>query len=62
MTVFVYILGFIYTKNIRFKFVLGSFFKQDYLLNLIILGGYAKRWPKCAHISKQKLISSKSDG
>ena len=34
--------------KIRFKnrccnFVPGSFFKQDHLLNLIILGGYAKR-------------------
>ena len=25
----------------------GSFFKQDQLLNLIILRAYAKRWPKC---------------
>ena len=36
--------------------MLGSFCKQDHLLNLIILGGYAKRWPKCARISKEKLI------
>ena len=33
----------IYTINIWFNFVLGSFFKQNHLLNLIILGGYAKR-------------------
>ena len=46
----------IYTINIWFNFVLGLFFKQDHLLNLIILGGYSKRWPKCARISKQKLM------
>ena len=33
----------------------GSFFEQDHLLNLIILRVYAKRSPKCAGISKQKL-------
>ena len=27
----------------------GSFFEQDHLLNLLISGFYAKRWPKCAH-------------
>ena len=26
----------------------GSFFEQDHLLNLTILGVYAERWPKCA--------------
>ena len=26
----------------------GTFFEQDRLLNLIILGVYVKRWPKCA--------------
>ena len=31
------------TINIRFNFVFGSFFEQDHLLNLIILGVYAKR-------------------
>ena len=30
----------------------GWFFEQDHLLNLVILGAYAKRWPKCAYISK----------
>ena len=30
----------------------GSFFKQDHMLNLIILEVYAKRWPKWARISK----------
>ena len=49
----------IYTISIWFNFVLGSFFEQDHRLNLIILGGYAKRWPKCACISKQKLMSFK---
>ena len=38
-----------------FNFVVGSFFEQDHLLNLFNLGVYAKRWPKCARISKQKL-------
>ena len=28
--------------NILFNFVPGSFFEQDHLLNLIILGVYAK--------------------
>ena len=34
----------------------GWFSEQDHLSNLIILGVYAKWWPKCARISKQKLI------
>ena len=33
----------IYTTNIWLNFVLGLFFEQDYLLNLITLGVYAKR-------------------
>ena len=33
----------------------GSFLERDHLLNLFILKGYAKRWAKCARISKQKL-------
>ena len=45
----------IYTINIWFNFVFGSFFEQDHLLNLFILRVYAKRSPKWAHISKQKL-------
>ena len=45
----------IYTINIWFNFVFGSFFEQDHLLNLFILRFYAKRWPKCARILKQKL-------
>ena len=32
------------------------YFEQDHLLDLFILGGYAKRWPKCARISIQKLM------
>ena len=58
-------LGFIFCGVSRAKtdlhskyiiiFVFGSFFEQDHLLNLLILGVYAKRWPKCARISKQKL-------
>ena len=40
------------TINIWYNSVFGSFFEQDHLLNLIILEFYAKRWPKCAHISK----------
>ena len=46
----------IYAINVWFNFVLGSFFKQDHLLKLIMLGVYRKRWPKCARISKQKLM------
>ena len=49
----------IYTINIRFDFVFSWFFEQDHLLNLIALGVYVKRWPKCAPISKQKLIQPK---
>ena len=45
----------IYIITIRLNFVFGSFFEQDHLLNLFILRAYAKRWPKCALISKQKL-------
>ena len=33
----------IYTVNISFNFVFGSFFQQDHLLNLFISGVYAKR-------------------
>ena len=33
----------IYAINKLFNFVPGSFFEQDHLLNLIILGVYAKR-------------------
>ena len=32
-----------------------SIYEQDRLLNLFILRVYAKRWPKCTRISKQKL-------
>ena len=46
----------IYTINIWFNFVFGSFFEQDHLLNLFISGVYAKRWPNCTRISIQKLI------
>ena len=42
----------IYAINIWFNFVSGAFFEQDHLLNLIILGVYAKRWPKSVRISK----------
>ena len=49
----------IYTINIWFNFVFGSFFEQDHLLNLFISGVYAKRWPKCARISIQKLLYPK---
>ena len=49
----------IYTINIWFNFVFGSFFEQDHLLNLITLRVYAKRWPERARISKQKLMQPK---
>ena len=39
--------------NKWFNFALGLIFEQDHLPNLIILGVYAKKWPKCARISKQ---------
>ena len=45
--------------NIWSNFMFGSFFEQDHLLTLIIFGVYAKRWPKCALISKQKLMQPK---
>ena len=52
---FVYILGFIFNGVSRPKtdlhnkhmiYVFGSFFELDHLLNLFILGAYAKRLPK----------------
>ena len=49
----------IYTINTWFNFMVGSFFGQDHLINLFILGVYGKRWPKCARISIQKLMSPK---
>ena len=33
----------IYTTNIEFKFVFGSFYEQEHLLNIFILGVCAKR-------------------
>ena len=33
----------IYTVNIQFNFALGLFFEHDHLLNLIIVGVYAKQ-------------------
>ena len=42
----------IYLINIWFNFGFGSFVEQDHLLNLIILGVYAKKWSKYACISK----------
>ena len=35
----------IYTINIWFNLVFGSFFEQDHLVTVFILGVYAKRWP-----------------
>ena len=49
----------IYAITTWFNFVFGSFFEQYHLLNLFILGVYAKRWPKCACISMQKLMQPK---
>ena len=49
-------LKLIWTINIWLNFVFGSFFEQDHLLNLFILGVYVKGWPKCARISIQKLM------
>ena len=39
----------IYTIN-TLDFVFGPLFVQDHLLNLIILGAFGKRQPKCARI------------
>ena len=65
-TVLAYILGFVFYGVSRAKtdlhnkyivnFKFGWFFEQDHLLNLFILGVYAKRWPKYARISIQKLM------
>ena len=49
----------IYAVNIRFNFVLVSFFQQDRLLNLFISGVYAKRWPKCICSWIKKLMLPK---
>ena len=38
------------TINTWFNLVSSSFFEQDHLWNLIILGVYAKRRPKCARL------------
>ena len=38
---------------------LAHFCGQDYLLNVSILGFYAKRWPKCARVWRQKLMQHK---
>ena len=43
-----------YTINIRFNFVFRSSFKQDHLLNLIILGVYAK---VCTHFKTETDVS-----
>ena len=61
-TAFVYILGFIFYGVSHLKidlhnkytinFVFGSFFEQNHVLKLIILGVYVKRWCKCARISE----------
>ena len=45
----------IYTTNIWFNFVFGSFYEQEHLLNIYTFGVYAKRWPKCVRISLQNL-------
>ena len=68
-TVFVCILGFIFHGvshaktdlhnkfyTTRLSFVFSSISEQNHLLYVIILGAYAKRWLKCARISKQKLM------
>ena len=44
-----------YTINTYLTLRLAHFFEQDHLLNLSIFGIYAKRLPKYARISKQKL-------
>ena len=44
----------IYTINIWFNFVFGLFVEQDHLLNLFILGIYAKRLPINVHVFQYK--------
>ena len=51
----------IYTINIWFKFVFGSFFEQDYLLNLIILGVMRKDDLNMLVFQNRNWYSSKSD-
>ena len=51
----------IYTINIWFNFVFGSFPEQDHLLSLIILKASAKRSPKCALFQNKNWCSPKSD-
>ena len=41
------------TVNIYLILCLTHFFEQDHLLNLLIFGVYAQRWPKCAHIQNR---------
>ena len=70
-TVFVYILCFIfiafltqsliYTINIWLNFMFDSFSEQDHLLNLIILGAYAQRWPRVHVFQNKEWCSLKYD-
>ena len=41
--------------------MLGSFFEQEHLLSLLISGVYAKRWPKCARITKTDVAQNVMD-
>ena len=52
----------IYTVNINLILCLAHFLNKIILLNLFILRVYAKRWPKCARISKQKPKSITQEG
>ena len=50
----------IFTINIWFNFVFGSFLEQDHLLlNLFVSSSIKLIWPKCAYISIQKLMQPK---
>ena len=54
---------YVFKPDLRNKYLIQLYvwliFWKRYLLNLITLGVYAKRWPKCARISTQKLITPK---
>ena len=51
----------IYTINVWFNFVFALFLEQGNLLNLIIFGVHAKRWPKYEEFQNRNWFGLKSD-